>query len=147
MHAWIDQRSLGPWLLPRNQNRPALLVDAFGPVLFAIRATQQKLARQPVQQIVECIAIRYRDQLAGSAAKHGVDQHRYMVRIPVMDVVWRELEMPLELAGIRVEGEQRGGIKVVALARTAVIVGARIARAPVDQVRRRVVGPGGPRRR
>jgi hypothetical protein len=43
-----------------------------------------------------------------------------MIRIPVMHVVRRELEMPFEFAGIRVDRQERIGIEIVTFARLAI---------------------------
>src|SRR5260370_32260150 len=77
----------------------------------------------------------------------GIDQHRHMCRIPVVDVVRRELKMPAELAGVAIQAHQRTGIEVVAPTSVAVVVGSRIAGSPIDQVEYGVLRAGDPRRR
>src|SRR6516225_6239007 len=62
-----------------------------------------------------------------------------MIRVPVVRIVWRELVVPLQLAGIRVEGEERTRVQIVAFAIVAVIVGIRIASAPVQQIEGRII--------
>src|SRR5436190_22305206 len=54
--------------------------------------------------------------------------------------------MPARLAGLDVDRDERARIEIVALARIAVPVGTRIARAPVEQLQRRIVRAGEPRR-
>src|SRR6185503_20766490 len=66
---------------------------------------------------------------------------------PVVRVVWRVLEMPLQRAGIRIQREERIGVEIGARTALAIPVRVRIAGAPVEQVQRRVVGAGEPRRR
>ena len=56
----------------------------------------------------------------------------------------RELEIPFELAGVRIEGKQAIGVEVVARARTSIEVGRRITGAPEDGVQFRVKRTGHP---
>ena len=62
-----------------------------------------------------------------------------------MGVVGRELEVPAQLAGGRIKGNERTAVQVVAGAIVAVPVRGRIAGAPVEQVQLRVVRPAQPR--
>src|SRR3954447_8560968 len=52
-----------------------------------------------------------------------------------------ELVIPLQLPGVRIEGQHRAGVEVVSRPGIAVVVRPRIAGAPEDGVRLRVVGP------
>src|SRR6266853_966642 len=70
-----------------------------------------------------------------------------MGRIPIIDVVRRELKMPPELAGVAIQSDQRTGIEIVALAPVAVVVGPGIAGSPIHKVELGIVGAGDPRRR
>src|SRR5438552_3186624 len=54
--------------------------------------------------------------------------------------------MPARLAGLDVDRDERARVEIVALARIAVPVGTRIARAPVEQLQRGIVRAGQPRR-
>ena len=58
----------------------------------------------------------------------------------------RELVVPPELAGVRVERDDRIGVEVVAGPLRAVVVGADVADAPVGQVELRIVGARQPDR-
>src|SRR4029450_5294352 len=71
---------------------------------------------------------------------------RHMIGIPVVQGVRRELVMPSELPGVGVDRDDRGGVEIVTLAVVAEIAGRRIADAPVNQIRLRVVAAGHPRR-
>ena len=61
-----------------------------------------------------------------------------------MGVVGRVLEVPLHLAGVRVQGQHRTGEQVVAGAQVTVPVRGRIAGGPVKQVELGVEGAGQP---
>ena len=108
------------------------------------RLGQQELAGQPIEHVEEAVAIAVEQQLARLAAERGVDEHRRLGRVPVVQVVRRELEVPLQLAGVRIEREDRVRVEVVALALVAVVVGTRIAGRPVEQARFGIVGAGQP---
>jgi hypothetical protein len=43
--------------------------------------------------------------LRGAPAEVRIDQHRRLIRIPVVKVVRRELKMPAEFSGRRIERE------------------------------------------
>src|SRR5690348_9543958 len=54
--------------------------------------------------------------------------------------------MPLQLARVRIEREERAGVQVVARPALAVPVRVRVADAPIEQVQLRIVGARQPRR-
>src|SRR5436309_10135523 len=85
------------------------------------------------------------DQFARTALPFGVDQNRNLNCVPVMCVVWNELEVPLQDAAVRVECDCGIGVQVVAGTNVTVPIRRRIANAPDDQVLRGVVGAGNPR--
>ena len=106
----------------------------------------QELARFAVEDIVEGVAVGEQDELALLAAHHAFHEHRNLRGVPVVDVVGRELEMPAELAAVRVERQQRIGVQVVAFADFPVPVRAGVAGSPINEVQLRVVGAGDPGR-
>ena len=65
-------------------------------------------------------------QLARLPAPHAIDQHHVLARIPVVAVVRRELVVPLALAGVGIERDDRVAEQIVELA----------ARRPIDLRRR-----------
>ena len=86
-------------------------------------------------------------ELARLAAEHRVHQHGRLRRVPIVQIVWGELVVPLQLSGNRFERYHRSCVEIVALALIAVIVGAGIAGRPIEQLGLRIVGarePGGP---
>src|SRR5271155_5364415 len=64
-----------------------------------------------------------------------------------MLVVLGELEMPVQLAGVCVQGQQRVAVKVVARTSLAAIRWRRVSRRPENLVGRRIVSSRVPRRR
>ena len=59
-----------------------------------------------------------------------------------MHVVRRELVIPFQLAGLRIQRHDRIGVEVVALAIVAVVIRTGIADRPVHRVELRIVGAG-----
>src|SRR5262249_26947947 len=102
------------------------------------------LAGRAVERVVEAVAVGEHDDFPGPAVDRDVGQHWHLRRVPVVDVVRRELEVPADLAGVCVDRDQGAAVKVVALPAFAVIVGTRVAGAIEQQVLLGVVGTGGP---
>lgn len=69
-----------------------------------------------------------------------------MRRIPVVGVVWRELEVPFQLARGAVERDYRARVEIVAGAGVAIPVGAGVADAPIDEIQVGIVRARHPRR-
>ena len=62
----------------------------------------------PVEHVEESVAIRVEHQLARLPCHVGVDEDRGLCRIPVPEIVRRELVVPLQLAALcdRARGSQ-----------------------------------------
>ena len=75
----------------------------------------------------------------------GIDHYRNLRGIPVMLVVFGELEIPVHLACVRIEREQRIAVEIVSRAPFTAIRGRRIACGPKNLVGHSVVGAGIPR--
>ena len=82
---------------------PPLGVDSRGPGDPRHRVGVEELSGLPVQDVVETVAIGLDQQLSGLALHFEVQEHRNLVGVPVVDVVRRELEVPLHLAGVGVQ--------------------------------------------
>ncbi len=85
-----------------------------------------------------------RQKLALLAFELGVEENRGFDGIPVVDIVWRRLEIPDELSGIGVQRHNRAGVQIVAGAAFAGEHGIGVAGAPVKQIESGVVGSGHP---
>ena len=97
-----------------------------------------------IEHVEEAVAIGLDQQLAWLPLPGGVDQHRRLLRIPVVDVVRRELEIPAQLPGLRFEREHRVGVEIVALPLVAVVIEPRVAGRPVHEIELRIVSAGHP---
>ena len=93
-----------------HENRPALGIQFTRPILARKRLAHQELARFAIQHIEERIAIRLHNQFAIASFPFEIEQHGRFRGIPIVQVVRRELKMPLELAGIRIKRNQRTGV-------------------------------------
>src|SRR3954471_14236120 len=71
--------------------------------------------------------------------------HR-LSRVPVVNIVGRELVVPSQLPGFCVQRYYAGRVKVVTLAFITDIVRAGIPRAPIDEIEARVIRTRGPGR-
>src|SRR5206468_11860342 len=98
--------------------------------LLAVRGSGDQLAGGAIQNVEEAIAIGLYDQVLVSCIEH----HRDLRGVPVMLVVLGELEIPFQLAGIGIEGEQGIAVQVIARASGAAIRWRRISRGPVEQI-------------
>ena len=106
---------------------------------------QQQLAVGAVEDVEEAVAIGVQHQFARLALPGRVHQHGGLGGIPIPQIVRGELVMPLELAGFAVERQDAVGIQIIAGARIAVVLLARIAGGPVDGIELGVVAAGEPR--
>ena len=85
-------------------------------------------------------------QLARLAAVFHIRENRNRLSVPIVSIVGRELEVPFEFTGSRIEREHGAGVEIVAFARLAIFVGPWVAGGPIDQIQLGVVSaahPGG----
>ena len=113
-------------------------------VLHVLRA-EQKLAIRPIEHVEKAVAVGLHQELARLTLPDGVHERRRLLRVVVPDVVRRELEMPLQRAGLRIERDDRVGVQVVAQPVVADEIRTGIADRPVDRIELRIVGAGQPR--
>ena len=69
------------------------------------RPSDDQLPVRPIERVVETVAIREHDDLARLAGNRQIGEHGHFGRVPVVQVVRRELIVPFELSGVRVEGD------------------------------------------
>ena len=134
-------------MIAGQQNRPAGdAADLLGPGRLDERLRDDHLSGDAIDRVEEAVAVREHHDLARLAVDRQIAEHRHLRRVPVVDVVRGELVVPLQLAGVRVERDERRGEEVVAFAIGAVVVGARVAGAIEDEILLGIVGPGHPDR-
>ena len=103
-------------------------------MFFTYCVPEQELAVGAVEHVEVAVAIGLHEQLARPALPGRVDEHERLLRVVVVHIVRRELEMPLQLSGLRIERDDRIGIQVVALPIVADHVRPGIADGPVQRV-------------
>ena len=69
-----------------------------------------------------------------------------MRRVIIVEVVWRELKIPLELSSVGIKRKDRVAVEIVADAVATVVAGRGIARRPVKKIQLRIIAAGDPGR-
>jgi len=102
--AGVDQRALAGRPAAVGEDRAAVRVEALGPGLLDERLAEQELAGGAIEQVVEPVAVGPADRAALAGGQREVGEDRGLVGVPVVLVVWAELEVPGELAGLARQG-------------------------------------------
>ena len=124
----------------RNPLRPAILADAGGPIQgLHERLREEHRTAPPIEDIEEPVAVRLQQDLPLLSAIARIDGHDRLHRVPVVEIVRRELVVPSPHAGLGVESDDRVRPEVVALPLGAVVVGTRVPGCPQQQMVGRVV--------
>jgi hypothetical protein len=97
-----------------------------------------------INRVIEAVAISEHDDFAQLAANLNITEYRHLGRVPVVQIVRRELIVPPQLTGVGIERNDRIAVKIVTETTLAVIVGTRIADTVVEQVELRVECPSHP---
>ena len=136
---------LAPVALGRLDRAPRLHVDVAGPRRRDVLVRRQQLARDAVDDVEEAVLRRLHQHLARFAVDDEVREDDVLRRGVVPVVTRRDLVMPLQAPGVRIEREDRREEQVVAAARRAdrarprrAIAGADVERVEVGVVRHRV---------
>ncbi len=103
----------------------------------------ERLAGRAVEHVEPPRLRRLRDALLAA----GVEQHDGARRVEVPDVVVHLLEVPLQLAGLHVERDDRRGVEVLAGPLATEPVGSRVAGREVEEPEIRIDGGRLPDRR
>src|SRR6202041_831129 len=140
-----NQASIGRRFLGGIRNRTALLIDSQRPVHWPERNSQQILPVGAVKNKEVAVARGLHQHLLRLSAKISVDQHWSLDRIPIVRIVWRDLEGPHQLARIRAQGDDGAGVKIIARTRRAFKNGSRIPGSPIDEIEIRIISPRHPR--
>ncbi len=144
LNAGHDEGAFGAGCHAGNLHGAATFVEAGGPGLFDEGFAEEVFAGSAIKDVEEAVAIAPEHGLAGAAFPFEVGEDGDLGGVEIEAVVGRELEVPFELAGVRIEGNDAVGVEVVAGAHTGVPVWAGVAGAPVGEVEFGVVGAGEP---
>ena len=135
--AQAGRNPFGLWRL--RKRRPPAGVETGEPVDADERLAQQELARRTVDDVHQAVLVGEQDDATTASTPVDLAEHGHLRRVPVHYVVRRELVMPSQRAGIRVERDERIAVKVVSQTTAAVVVGYGIADPPEGQVQLGVV--------
>src|SRR5207249_7208755 len=124
----------------------ASLVDARRPVqLLDEGRGAQEFSVDAVEDVKKTIAVGLNQQMPRAPVERHVHHDGRLRGVVVEQVVGRELEVPLQLAGVRIEGQNAIRIKVVAGTSVTDAIGRRVAGTPVKRIQLGIVGAGHPR--
>ena len=118
---------------------PSGLVETARPVHLHERCARKELSRDAIEDIEVAVPVRPQHQFGRLAVPVHIDQHGNLNRVVVVGVVRGELEVPLQLAGVRVESNDRIRVEIVARTLVGIPVRSRVPHAPVHQIELGVV--------
>ena len=133
------------WLARDRLRRRRALVRHVALQHLRFRHRPDRLSRHTIEGVEPALLGALRDRLATHAIHGDVDQVRRHRRVVIPDVVMHHLEVPLPLARLRIQCDQRVAEQVVAGAMAAVFVHQRHADGDVDHSEVRIGGIRGPR--
>ena len=107
-----------PWLAGRDElathflrptsgilDRPTVLIQPESPILLDEVFAHQKFAGGAIQDVEEAVAIGPEHHFALLALPVDIGEDRNLRRIPVVFIARRELEIPFQLSGVRIESD------------------------------------------
>jgi len=89
---------------------PTLCILSITPRSPAVRVRGQEPARSAIQDIKEAVAVRLSKQVLVA----GIYHHRNLRGIPVVLVVPRKLEIPVQLAIVGIQSQKAVAVKIIA---------------------------------
>src|SRR5579864_9263142 len=110
------------------------------------RSGSQKLTVGSVENIEETVAVGLEKQMTHLVVLFSVHQYRGFVGVVVIHVMRSELEIPLQLPGVRINCKDACCVEVVARPRASIEIGSGITGGPIHRVELRIVSTGHPRR-
>ena len=128
----------------RHHQRTPIRPNARRPIHSGVRRSQEEFSVRAIERVEIAIAIGLHNRLHCLPFDVEIDQHRIGHGVPIVRVMWRELEMPLELARVGIDRHQAARVQIVAGAHVAIHARPGVARAPIDQVQIGIVGSGDP---
>ena len=93
-----------------DQVRASLRIEAVGPTDLGVGAGMQEFAAGPVQRVEEAVAVGLDQRLNLAPVDIQIRQHRIANGIPIVDIVRRELKVPPQLSGVRVDRHHTAGV-------------------------------------
>ena len=93
-------------IVSRDDNWTAVAANFFRPIRVHVRFAVNHFPGRAIEHVKESVAVRLHDNLAHLTRDSQIGEHRHLVGVPVVRIMRRELVVPLQRAGIRVEREQ-----------------------------------------
>jgi len=78
-----------------DELRAPFVIETARPSLTDEGLGEKEFASVPIEEVEESISIGRCDHLSLPAAKLDIDQDGILRRVPIVQIVWRELEVPL----------------------------------------------------
>src|SRR2546422_729289 len=98
----------------RIHNRPACFrVDAFCPCNLRKRLSRNERPRDAIQNVIKTVLIRLHDDLTLAAIDHQIREYESLDAVVIPGIAWHRLVIPLQLACVRLNGENRTHKQVV----------------------------------
>src|SRR5207245_10587609 len=114
---------------------PPFAVNALRPIQFFYEWNRRKkLSVNSIENVNIAISICLDQQVAGYAFVVSVHEDWRLRRVVVEQVVWGELEIPLQLAGIRIQSQHAIRVQVIAGTSPAFEIRSGIARSPEKRI-------------
>ena len=128
-----------------NTNRAAICANSTRPRQASNEFLgEQQFAVGAIEDVEKTVPVRMQKQLSLLSAIRGVDEDIGLGRIPIANIVRRELVVPLQFSGGRIEREDTVGEQIVAAALAIIGIRPRIAGGPVERIGLGIVGTGLP---
>ena len=124
------------WL--RRDNRPAVFIQATGPVHPHIGLGDQTLTGSPVEDVEIAVTVRPHHHLLGHSVPIQIREYRHLHGVIVVGVIRRELKIPFQFARIDIQRDNRIRVKIVTGALFVVPVRPGIADSPVNLILLRI---------
>src|SRR5262249_33685721 len=140
--AWTDGVSIKRGFCVLVGNRAAVGIFRIAPCGLAIGSRGDQFSVCAIDDVEVAITVGLGDQVLAVR----VDEDGDLRSVPVVLVVLRELEVPVELAGVGIQREQGVGVEIVSGATLAAIGRSGIASWPENLIGCRIVGAGIPGR-
>ena len=138
--AWTNRHARQSWGSFFALEGHAACVFRIAPADFPVGSGREKFAVTAVNHVEKTVAVGLDDEMAIAV----VHQHRNLRGVVIVLVVLGELEIPFQLARIRIERKQRIAVEIVAGTAFAAIRRRRIAGGPERGIRRGIIGAGNP---
>ena len=129
--AGIHKSPLQAWSLALHSRWSALFIESTGPCDFDERLTQKEFSCSAIKHVKKAVPVGPQDDLALLTFPLDVGQDWNLNRIKVEIVVRRELKIPLQFSGVRVQRNRGIAVEIVSGPCVRIPVRAGVPCAPI----------------